>query len=203
MHFLIDSSGPELVCALSDGNEIMAERRTGERAAGRYVAEIAADVLGRRTPAELDSIVVGTGPGSFIGTRTAISFANGYGAASGVELRGVDSLAAIAAVELCPVLRDARRGQLYLYVPGAEAHLLDAGAAVAELQRIGAPSVVLEHVPGDRGTERALLAVEPLLTAAGIELRLTRGVPAAGLLRLAEVATPQSMVEPVYLRGFT
>jgi tRNA threonylcarbamoyladenosine biosynthesis protein TsaB len=65
---------------------------------------------------ELDAIGVGVGPGMFTGLRIGVTTARALAQASGVELRPVSSLAALAAgAEASAVLAaiDARRGELF------------------------------------------------------------------------------------------
>ena len=67
-------------------------------------------------PAELESIAVGVGPGTFTGLRVGIATARALASASGLPLRPVSSLAALAAGIDAPMrlpLIDARRGELF------------------------------------------------------------------------------------------
>src|SRR5271154_4098342 len=73
--------------------------------------------------ADLDRIVVTTGPGSFTGLRVGIAAARGLGVATGVPVAGVSTLSAFAAPYLSaddrsPVIAaiDARHGHVYLQV---------------------------------------------------------------------------------------
>jgi len=68
-------------------------------------------------PSELTAIVVGTGPGSFTGTRIGLSFARGLALALDLPVAGVSTLDALAASIDCafPIV-DARRGEVF--VPG-------------------------------------------------------------------------------------
>ncbi len=60
-------------------------------------------------------IVVGTGPGSFAGIRSAIAFAQGYSIATGCEVLGLPSACAFAREgEDVAVVGDARRGLLWV-----------------------------------------------------------------------------------------
>jgi tRNA threonylcarbamoyladenosine biosynthesis protein TsaB len=118
VRLLLDSSGAELLCALADAEGVILEQRyaTGTPES-RDIGAAVGFVMGELGPRDLDAIVVGTGPGSFIGTRVAISYANGLAAAGGMAVHGVNSLAAIGAVYAagrCAVLREARRGGAYL-----------------------------------------------------------------------------------------
>jgi len=70
--------------------------------------------------ADLDGIVLGNGPGSFIGMRIAASVAQGLAAGSGLRIAAVSSLAAVAHTviesggETIAVAQDAHMQQVYL-----------------------------------------------------------------------------------------
>ena len=72
-------------------------------------------------PADLDAIVLGNGPGSFIGMRIAASVAQGLAHGTGIRIVPVSSLAAVAvevfdrseAAEVV-VAQDAHMGEVYL-----------------------------------------------------------------------------------------
>ena len=79
------------------------------------------EVLGGRALKELDAIVLGNGPGSFIGMRIGASVAQGIAYAAGFQIIPVSSLAAIAAEVLSDakedcvvVVQDARMAEVYL-----------------------------------------------------------------------------------------
>lgn len=65
------------------------ERSTGECRDGKWVEEF--DLEG------VERIVVGTGPGSFAGIRSALAFAQGYALATHCEVLGLPSACALAA----------------------------------------------------------------------------------------------------------
>lgn len=71
-------------------------------------------------PADIEAIVVGTGPGSFTSTRMGIAIARGLALALGAPVAGVSTLDALAAGApgALPVI-DARRGEVF--VPGPRA----------------------------------------------------------------------------------
>ncbi len=74
------------------------------------------------TAADLDALVVGTGPGSFTSTRIGIAFARGLALGLDVQGVGVSTLDALAAAHphARPVV-DARRGEVFVAGPRAVA----------------------------------------------------------------------------------
>ena len=93
------------------------ERSTGECRKGDWVEKL--DLEG------IERIVVGTGPGSFAGIRSALAFAQGYALGKpGMEVLGLPSACAIAATffsqpqpstSTClTVVGDARQGKLWI-----------------------------------------------------------------------------------------
>ena len=98
------------------------ERSTGSCRDGKWVNELDLDGVER--------IVVGTGPGSFAGIRSALAFAQGYALGKGCEVLGLPSACAIAAqiysgedfrqktsdgrLEHLAVVGDARQGKAWV-----------------------------------------------------------------------------------------
>jgi tRNA threonylcarbamoyladenosine biosynthesis protein TsaB len=164
------------------------------------------------TRAQVEEIVVGTGPGSFTGVRIAAAVAKGWCWARDLRLYGYPSLWALAAAAahdgiVCALL-DARRGDVYaacVEFRGAELveHMppraLPGDALVDALRELARPPLCVG--PG-------VEAVGPALAEHGV--RVATGAPAwpraAGLLWLRErwpargrIADPVRW-EPLYVR---
>ena len=84
------------------------ERSTGDCRSGDWVEKL--DFAEKP-----DRIVVGTGPGSFAGIRSALAFAQGYAIGSGCEVLGLPSACALAQADRrVAVIGDARREKLWV-----------------------------------------------------------------------------------------
>lgn len=81
------------------------ERSTGSCRDGKWVNELDLDGVER--------IVVGTGPGSFAGIRSALAFAQGYALGKGCEVLGLPSACALAGEGRLAVVGDARQGKAW------------------------------------------------------------------------------------------
>lgn len=67
------------------------------------------------TQRQFTTILVGTGPGSFAGIRSALAYAQGQAAGSGCEVLGITSAAAFAQPDKpVAVVGDARRGKFWV-----------------------------------------------------------------------------------------
>ena len=98
-------------------------RVLGERVsiARRLLEDVDALLAGSgAAPGDLEALVVGTGPGSFTGTRIGLAVARGLGLGLGIPAAGVSTLDALASAadDAYPVV-DARRGEVF--VPGPRA----------------------------------------------------------------------------------
>jgi tRNA threonylcarbamoyladenosine biosynthesis protein TsaB len=112
------------VAIVDDQGRLAAVRRSDDRRSGAEqllpLVEAARAEAGLAY-ADLDSIGVTVGPGSFTGIRVGLAAARGLALATGIRLVGVTTLAAVAqaAVDAIPGLTavmatiDARRGELY------------------------------------------------------------------------------------------
>ncbi|HST30541.1 MAG TPA: tRNA (adenosine(37)-N6)-threonylcarbamoyltransferase complex dimerization subunit type 1 TsaB [Chthoniobacterales bacterium] len=139
-----------------------------------------------------DTIVVGLGPGSYAGTRIAISAAIGLQTASQARLIGFPSICAIGCDtdEYC-VIGDARRNSFF-YARVCDRNLADGPILMSEAE--------LREKLGKIDPKMSMFATEKLSQFEGAQLRY----PAAKML--AQLATNmkrqfiQPPLEPMYLR---
>jgi tRNA threonylcarbamoyladenosine biosynthesis protein TsaB len=175
-------------CALVREEEVL-----GERVSRATTVLADADELVRHaglTPADLELLAVGVGPGSFTGVRIGLAAARGLALALDLPVAGVSTLDALAAGAPGAIpLIDARRGELFALAGGEPRCLAPAdlgieagrtyvgdGAVRYRAQIEGAGGVV----PPDKS-----------------ELHVPR---ARFHARLARDPGPAELVEPVYLR---
>ena len=112
-----DTATDVATSALVDDGEVLGERSSVAKTLLEDVDALLRQASSR--PADLDALVVGTGPGSFTGTRIGLALARGLALGLGIEGAGVSTLDALAAGaapdDALPVI-DARRGEVF--VPG-------------------------------------------------------------------------------------
>ncbi len=209
MILLLDSSGNFLVAGLADSRRgVVAEaaHATGSPAS-RNISAVVDELQDGAGSREIDGVIAGTGPGTFIGTRMAVSFANGLAAAAGFSVQGVSSLAAIAAQQPpgTAVIRDARQGQAYLYLAASDkeqTELVHVEQLAPRIRSGGFNHVVLEAArDGDaRGERRVAELAESLSGIAEVEL--VDMVPLSGLWAAGQGVPGRDYIEPEYHRGF-
>jgi tRNA threonylcarbamoyladenosine biosynthesis protein TsaB len=198
----LDTSGDVAVSLVEDGVVLAARRVSQDRRHAELLGPMVTDVLAEAgvRAAELDAVVVGTGPAPFTGLRAGLVTARVLGFALSIEVHGVCSLDALAAQAYeagaegeVLVVTDARRREVYAarYRRRAPDVELLSGPAVES------PGSVAQHVEGAVvvGPGTALypdvlvgssLAVDPAVLAALALIRSARGVPMP--------------TEPLYLR---
>ena len=119
----IDTSSLACSVALELDGEVIERHEEQEREHTRLLVPMIRATLEHAglSTGELDAIVLGNGPGSFIGMRIAASVAQGLAHGAGIRIVPVSSLAAVAvevfdrteAVEVV-VAQDAHMGEVYL-----------------------------------------------------------------------------------------
>lgn len=178
-----DTATDEATSALVDGGEVLGERVSRART---LLTDL--DALLRtagRGPGEIDRVVVGTGPGSFTGTRIGLALARGLALGLDVPVAGVSTLDALGSGGATPVI-DARRGEVF--VPGP---------------RVVAPELV-ELAEGTTCVGDGARRYRAVLVAAGLDVPPDDDpvhVPwARHHARLARHFGSAGEVEPVYVR---
>jgi len=211
----IDTSSVACTVALDDGNELIERHELQPREHTRLLMPMIRDVLEQAglVPAQLDAIVLGNGPGSFIGMRIATSVSQGLAYAAGLKIIPVSSLAAVAAevlagsqAELVAVAQDAHMEQVYLGLYARCAgglarpicdERLHGQSAIEELRSAQSSSVVV----AGQGWQRypALWDANEAVAGGRSAVLYPR---ASFLLALAEPSAAQSPAEiqPAYLR---
>lgn len=123
----IDTSSVACSVALQHGGDVSERHEEQPREHTRLLVPMIQELLQESSVglADLDAIVLGNGPGSFIGMRIAASVAQGLAFGSGLNIVPVSSLAAIAAQAFCEhdadevvVTQDAHMNEVYLGIFG-------------------------------------------------------------------------------------
>lgn len=117
----IDTSSLSCAVGLRIGDDSISRYAEEPRAHTRLLMPMINECLGEAavTLDELDAIVLGNGPGSFIGMRIAASVAQGLAFGAGLDVVPVSSLAVVAHAagrpgELVAVAQDAHMSEVYL-----------------------------------------------------------------------------------------
>lgn len=188
----IETSGAACSIALIEAGAIVAERheRVGRGHAERLIPWIAQLPGGGRA----DEIIVGCGPGSFTGVRIAIAAARGLGLGWGAPVRGVNSLALLAAgrpEEALTVAVEGGHGQIFVQ-DFAGAPLEEAGP-VRSLTPEEAASLHANHLVIGSGAARLVAA-----RGSGEAIEGEARAASVALLSSAAATLPP---KPVYGRG--
>ncbi|MDH5456397.1 MAG: tRNA (adenosine(37)-N6)-threonylcarbamoyltransferase complex dimerization subunit type 1 TsaB [Gammaproteobacteria bacterium] len=119
----IDTSSVACSVALQTGHGVAERHEEQEREHTRLLMPMIRELLAAAglTPSQLDAVVLGNGPGSFIGMRIAASVAQGLAHGANIEILPVSSLAAVAAQVFAEsaadevlVAQDAHMNEVYL-----------------------------------------------------------------------------------------
>lgn len=189
----IETSTHQGSVALLHGDRLVFSESCG---AGRSHSSLLFAVLERALEAvpegaRIDQIAVGLGPGSYAGVRIAIAAATGFAIATGAELLGLPSIAALSEGEYI-ALGDARRASYYY-------------ARVREGECLEGPTLFT----AEEWAEKLHASTLPIL--ASEEIAGLEPAPAIKLVypsaeRLARLAargcsiTARGDLEPIYLR---
>ena len=167
----IDTSSVACSVALAYGGEISERYEEQPREHTRLLVPMIESVLQDAgiELAQLDAIVLGNGPGSFIGMRIAASVAQGLAHGAGLGIVPVSSLAAVAAEvftdrpeEYVAVAQDAHMSEVYFGLFRRDANGLPEADIPERIQAQAAYAV---------GIRRCHSAVSPLWIArAGVEI---------------------------------
>ncbi len=211
----IDTSSVACTIALQLDGQLIERHEEQPREHTRLLLPMIREVLAEADAAlrDLDAIVLGNGPGSFIGMRIAASVAQGLAYGAGLPIVPVSSLAAVAAEVLLEgdavsvaVAQDAHMNEVYLGLYSRAAmnlpeplcdERLHGQGLIPELQQQNAGSCVA----AGQGWAR----YPQLFAANEAYFSATSGQPyprARYLLGLSEGATgiAPEQVEPAYLR---
>ena len=154
----IDTSSLACSVALQHGQAVRERHEEQEREHTRLLVPMIRELLDEAglEAADLDAVVLGNGPGSFIGMRIAASVAQGIAHGAGIGIVPVSSMAAVAAEVLAAsafdevvVAQDAHMNEVYLgaWKRGKEAVPL---AIFAERLHPQAPIAELDEAHADR-----------------------------------------------------
>ena len=211
----LDTSSLACTVALGIGDEIFERHEEQAREHTRLLLPMIRGVLDEAgvSLTDLDAIVLGNGPGSFIGMRIAASVAQGLAYGAGLGIIPVSSLAAVAAelmdkpeAKTVAVAQDAHLNEVYLglYERGADGlpiaigdERLHAAGAIDELSR-GEPHSTLaagqgwERYPGLFAANAEWLAGKP-------HVFYPRARYLLGLSKLASAIDAPDL-KPAYLR---
>ena len=211
----IDTSSLACTVALGIGDELIERHEEIEREHTRLLMPMIRDVLDQAGVVlnDLDAIVLGNGPGSFIGMRIAASVSQGLAHGAGLRIIPVSSLAAIAAevmdstaAEIVAVTQDAHMHQVYMGLYSRSRgnlpqpicdERLQGQETIDELRR----GEQFSTVAAGQGWQRypKLLAVNESLLGGQSEVLYPH---ARYLLALADLSTaiPAEDIQPAYLR---
>lgn len=212
----LDTSSNACSVAATDGDVVVESHVVEPREHTRLLVPMINRLLDELaiSLADLDAIVLGNGPGSFIGMRIGASVAQGLAFGSDLKIVPISSLAAVASEVLessedsrVIVTQDARMNQVYAgeYLRGAEG-----GANIDGEERIVASdfsfSQAQPFVAAGHGWERypELLAANRDAAARVSDIQLPRArflLPPGQVAFAAGRALDPSEIAPAYLRS--
>lgn len=212
----IDTSSDACSVAVQVGKEIIEKHVVEPREHTKILVPMIEELLQAAGVAlsDLDAVVLGNGPGSFIGMRIGASVAQGICHGAGLRIVPVSSLAAIAAEVICEhgaekilVAQDARMHEIYLGRFHADAGRLpqaDNEEVICDIGPLTVPDA--DYVAAGAGWNKypELLAQNSHLISATAEVIYPR---ARYLLQLGDNAKqagraiPPDALVPAYIRS--
>ncbi len=147
----IDNSMDFLNIALAGPEGLIGERRIKEsRSPSQILPERIEELLeaGRLSLRDIMEIRVALGPGSFTGIRVSLAFCKGIRAATGIPVRGIPTLDALALAlvdsretYLCPLI-DAKKSEVFLALYHASASRLTRKTGYMAVKSEEIPSII-------------------------------------------------------------
>ncbi len=211
----IDTSSVACTVALGVGDDRIMRHEEQPREHTRLLMPMIREVLDEASVqlSDLEAIVLGNGPGSFIGMRIAASVCQGLAHGAGIKVIPVSSLAAIAAevfsatdARIVAVTQDAHLHEVYLGLYARRSNGLPQALAVERLHGQGVIEELKQHEKLSSTAAGEGWRRYPELYAANKSLLGARSVVrypnARYLLQLAErsaAVAPQD-IQPAYLR---
>jgi tRNA threonylcarbamoyladenosine biosynthesis protein TsaB len=214
----LDTSSLACSVALQIGDAVVWRHEEQAREHTRLLVPMINEVLAEAdmTPADLDAVVLGNGPGSFIGMRIATSVAQGLAYGAGIRIVPVSSMLAVAAQVMeaegaaaIAVCQDAHMDEVYLglYAAGKEGRPELVGAErihdqseISELRlepgRFMAAGFGWQRYPELLEMNRPLLASVSAVSYPSARYLLATGRALAG----SGIAIDPQDVVPAYLR---
>jgi len=214
----LDTSSLACSVALQAGDTVVWRHEEQAREHTRLLVPMIEEVMAEAdlAAAELDAIVLGNGPGSFIGMRIATSVAQGLAHGAGIRIVPVSSMLAIAAevmatqgAKAVAVCQDAHMDEVYLglYAAGRDglpemvvAERLHDQSVISELEpdpdRFTAAGFGWERYPQLLETNRPFLASVSAVSHPSARYLLATG---SALAASGAGVDPQDVV-PAYLR---
>lgn len=214
----LDTSSLACSVALQHDDKVIWRHEEQAREHTRLLVPMIEAVLAEAgmTSGELDAIVLGNGPGSFIGMRIATSVAQGLAHGAGIRIVPVSSMLAVAAevmetgaAEAVAVSQDAHMDEVYLGLYAADRRGLP---GLVGSERLHDPSVIseLEFEPGRYAAAgfgwqrypRLLETNRPLLASVTSVAHPSARylLPTGRVLAESGVAVEPQDVVPAYLR---
>ena len=111
---VIETSTPQATVALAGSDGVLMRGFTSDRSHNAMLFEPLKELLGARP--EIGLVLVGSGPGSYSGTRVGIAAAQGVAIAAACPAVGVPSILAVPSADegaACLAIGDARRGSYW------------------------------------------------------------------------------------------